>query len=230
MPTVAILVGDLATEERLASAWVPVHEFSHLATPFIDRDDAWLSEGIATYYQEVLRARAGLQTAEQAWSNLDDGFSRGDRDGSGRSIAEESRAMSETAAFRRVYWAGAAIALMADLEIRDRSDGERSLDDALEHLNACCATRDRPMTGQEAIERLDEVEAGAFGTIARRHLGSSEFPRLEVAYRRLGLARSASGEMRLLADPEPRALRDAVMAPRSDLRDVPPCGPWFARE
>lgn len=230
MPTVAILVGDRATEERLASAWVPVHEFSHLATPFIHRDDAWLSEGIATYYQEVLRARASLQSAEQAWSNLDDGFSRGDRDGTGRSIAEESRAMSETAAFRRVYWAGAAIALMADLEIRHRSNGERSLDDALDHLNICCAAGDRPMSGDEAIARLDEIESGAFGAIARRHLGSSEFPDLETAYRQLGLARSSSGTLQRLADPEARALRDAVMAPRSDLEDVPPCGPWFARE
>jgi hypothetical protein len=102
MPTVAILVGQRAREERLARAWVPVHEFSHLATPFIDREDAWLSEGLATYYQEVLRARGGLSTPEEAWQNLADGFALGVRDGTGRSLEAESRAMVETAAFRRV--------------------------------------------------------------------------------------------------------------------------------
>lgn len=230
MPTIAILVGDRATEESLASAWVPVHEFSHLAMPFIDREDAWLSEGISTYYQEVLRARAGLHSPEDAWTNLEHGFRRGDRDGTGRSLADESRDMRRTAAFRRVYWAGAAIALMADVEIRRRSSGARSLDDALEHLNECCASGGRTMSAREAIRQLDQIESGAFGAVAGRHLGSSDFPRLAETYRALGIAPRRGGEIVLGSGRAARALRDAIMAPRTDLDEIPPCGPWFARE
>jgi len=229
MPTVAILVGDRATEERLARAWVPVHEFSHLATPFIDRDAAWLSEGIATYYQEVLRARGGLQSPETAWRNLDDGFARGREAGTGRSLRDESRSMRQTAAYRRVYWAGAAIAMLADVEIRERSGGERSLDDALRHLNECCGDLDHAMSGPAAIERLDAIEDGAFGRVARRWLGRSELPDVEPAFRRLGLER-VDGALVLGGDARAAALRDAIMRPPDAIEPVPPCGPWHAQE
>jgi len=229
MPTVAILVGDRATEERLARAWVPVHEFSHLATPFIDRDAAWLSEGIATYYQEVLRARGGLQTPETAWRNLEDGFSRGRDDGTGRSLRDESRAMRQTASYRRVYWAGAAIALLADVAIRERSGGERSLDDALAHLNECCGDWDHAMRGDEAIARLDAVEDGGFGQVARRWLDRSGFPDVDPAFDRLGIER-AGGALVLGGDARAAALRDAIMHPPARIAPVPPCGPWHARE
>lgn len=224
LPTVAILVGERATEARLARAWVPVHEFSHLATPFIAREHAWLSEGIATYYQEVLRARAGLQSEREAWTNLDDGFRRGDRAGTGRALEHESRDMMQTAAFRRVYWAGAAIALMADVAMRVDSGGERSLDDAIERLNACCATWDRPMTGAEAIARLDGDGPRVFGPIARRWLGSSAFPDVRETYARLGLRRTETG-VELDGDDDALALRLALMAPPSALDPRPDCRP-----
>ncbi|HJL18705.1 MAG TPA: hypothetical protein RMH99_23790 [Sandaracinaceae bacterium LLY-WYZ-13_1] len=227
LPTVAILVGDRAEEARLARAWVPVHELAHLAMPFVDREDAWLAEGIATYYQEILRARAGLFPPEQAWRNLDDGFRRGARDGTGRSLREESRDMMRTAAYRRVYWAGAAIALLADVEMRARSNGRRSLDDALERLRDCCADRTAPMSGREALERLDAEMPGVIAPIARRWLGADEFPDLRAAYARLGLTRSEDG---LGIDPslETRTLREAIVAPRVDLAPIPRCGPHRA--
>ncbi|MCA9606681.1 MAG: hypothetical protein KC619_13845 [Myxococcales bacterium] len=229
MPTVAILVGEQATQERLERAWVPVHEFSHLATPFIEREHAWLSEGIATYYQEVLRARAGLQTPGDAWRNLDDGFARGRLGGTGRSLANESRDMRQTAAYRRVYWAGAAIALAADVEIRRRTQGARSLDDALDDLNECCGSWERPMRGEEAVERLGRVGDGAFAEIARRWLGRSEFPSLDDTYRRLGMERVDEGLV-LDGDAEATALREAIMTPPAETADVPACGPWHELE
>ncbi len=224
LPTVAILVGERATEERLARAWVPVHEFSHLATPFVDRRDAWLSEGIATYYQEVLRARGGLLRAEDAWANLVDGFQRGARDGTGRSIGDESRDMTETAAFRRVYWAGAAIALMADVEMRARSNGARTLDDSLERLFACCGSELAPISADEAMTHMDEGGPAVFGPIARRVLGGSSFPDLSRTYEALGIEVEADG-VRFGGDERARALRDSIMAPREDLAPPPAsCG------
>lgn len=227
LPTVAILVGEQAAPERLERAWVPVHEFSHLAVPLIERDDAWLSEGLATYYQEILRARAGLIAPEEAWRNLDDGFARGRAGGTGRSLADESRDMRRTAAYRRVYWAGAAIALAADVGLRAR--GARSLDDALAELHACCHGGARPMPGRDAIERLDAASDGVFGRVARAALGSSELLPLERTYRRLGLSHRADGSLAFDDAPDARALRDAITSPPAALDDVPPCGPWYAR-
>ena len=50
--------------------WVAVHELSHLMHPYLGDSGSWLSEGLATYYQNVLRARAGLLTPVQAWDRL----------------------------------------------------------------------------------------------------------------------------------------------------------------
>lgn len=225
MPTVAILIGERAEEERLMRAWVPVHEFSHLATPYIDREDAWLSEGVATYYQEVLRARGSLQSPEEAWTHLDDGFRRGDRAGTGRSLARESRDMRHTAAFRRVYWAGAAIALAADVRMRVESGGRLTLDDAIAELGRRRGGEPDGVRAREAIAILDEASDGAFGRVARDALGSSDFPDLEGTYRHLGLRRTAWGGVELVDDPEAEALRNAVMRAPDDLAHLPRCRP-----
>jgi hypothetical protein len=45
--------------QAFAQDWKPTHEFSHLLFPYISRSDAWLSEGLASYYQNILRARPG---------------------------------------------------------------------------------------------------------------------------------------------------------------------------
>ncbi|MCK6549944.1 hypothetical protein L6R52_29190, partial [Myxococcota bacterium] len=76
-PSVTFFVGDEADDASLVGEWVAVHELSHLSMPFVERDAAWLSEGFATYYQNVLRARAGLMSAEAAWTELHEGFARG---------------------------------------------------------------------------------------------------------------------------------------------------------
>lgn len=211
MPTIAILVGERATEERLTRAWVPVHEFSHLAVPFIARRDAWLSEGLATYYQEVLRARGGLLSPEEAWTNLVDGFRRGQHDGTGRTLAEESRDMRATAAYRRVYWAGAAIALMADVEMRTRSGGRRSLDEGIRRLHECCARKMAPLSAEEAMHHIDRGGPPIFSSIARRMLGSRDFPDLSSTFEALGITLNAEG---ITLDGETHALRDAIMSPR----------------
>ncbi len=71
-----------------------VHELSHLLHPVIDGYDRWLSEGIASYYQNVLRARAGLRSAQWSWDALHAGFERGIRSTQrGRSLAEVSESM-----------------------------------------------------------------------------------------------------------------------------------------
>src|SRR5207244_449476 len=102
------------------------------------RDDAWLSEGFATYYQAVLRARAGFFSARYAWQKMHEGFERGRRQTSSRSLAETSARMGREYQYMRVYWSGAAIALLADVALRKSSGGKKALDDALRALRTCC--------------------------------------------------------------------------------------------
>lgn len=218
MPTVAVLVGERAESDSLARAWVPVHEFSHLAHPYIDRQDAWLSEGIATYYQEILRARGALIEPREAWTHLHEGFVRGERAGTGRSLAAESRDMVRTAAFRRVYWAGAALALIADVEIRRRSEGRSSLDHALRDLNECCVQSHHPMRADEAISRMRELHRDVLRDVTGRYLGRSEFPDFSETYQALGISISESGRLTFEENGPGARLRNGIVTPRPVLR------------
>lgn len=216
-PSILLFVGARAGPE-LEADWTLVHEFVHLAMPYVPAEDAWLSEGFATYYQEVLRARAGMQSPEAAWRALDEGFSRGRRSGTGRSLRDESRRMHATRAFSRVYWAGAAIALLFDVALR--TQGRGSLDARLAPL---ATRRDETMTALEVVRALDED--GALTAIAERWVASASFPDLDEAYVALGLVGGASsGDGRALGmDAERSNLRDAIMRPLPSIAPDGPC-------
>jgi predicted metalloprotease with PDZ domain len=129
--------------------------------------------------------------------------------------------MTETAAFRRVYWAGAAIALMADVELRMRS--RRTLDDALADLFACCAHDIAPISADEAIAHMDRSGPPVFGPIARRVLGDRRVPDLARTYEALGIEVGPDGP-RFGGDEQARALRDSIMARRELAPPPPSCG------
>lgn len=111
------------------SDWTATHELSHMLLPYVSSRDRWLSEGLASYYQNILRARDGRLTEEQAWQKLLSGFERGKRATRGGSLANATR--SGRAATMRIYWNGAAIMLMADTRLRELTGGQQSIDTAL---------------------------------------------------------------------------------------------------
>jgi hypothetical protein len=205
--------------EMLRSDWVAIHEFSHLLHPFVVRPDAWLSEGLATYLQEVLRVRSGMLPAEEAWRRLYEGAQRG-QDAEG-TLGEESRRMAHSFNYQTVYWAGAAIALMADVELRRRSEGRQSLENALGGLALRPDTMESPATAQSLIAALDAaVGAPVFHEITARFLGGEQLPDLTVLYRELGLI-DADGTWQR----DPRAplgwVRDAITAERLSHAQLP---------
>ena len=46
-----------ASSEDLKRAWTSYHELAHLLIPYRGWGDAWFSEGLASYYQNILQAR-----------------------------------------------------------------------------------------------------------------------------------------------------------------------------
>ena len=103
---------------ELNANWVLSHELSHLLHPYISGADAWLPEGIASYYQNIVRARRALLNVQSAWNKLDAGFRRGQAQfAEGRTLADNTRAMMREYQYMRVYWSGAAIALIGDVEL-----------------------------------------------------------------------------------------------------------------
>ena len=191
--------------------WIAIHEFSHLLHPFVERDDAWLSEGLATYLQEVLRVRAGLLPAQRAWQRLFDGAARGRE--TDQSLAHETRIMRFAGNYERVYWAGAAIALMVDVELRRKTGGQVSLDDVLAKL-AHEPRVQHAVSAHDLLGHMDRLAGvDVFRATAHRYLVGTQLPDLTDLYRSLGLADEA-GEVVVERGAPLAWIRDAIMAKR----------------
>ncbi len=192
--------------------WTAAHEFSHLFLPFVSSTEAWVSEGLATYYQNVLRARAGRLTPQTAWQNLHAGFGRGRREAEHLTLSEATQRMYRSRLFMKVYWSGTAIMLLADVRLRKQSGGAQSLDTALAALNSCCFEPQREWRARELFAKLDELTGTAvFTTLLDEYGDSKRFPDLSATYSELGLEPYGGRGMRLASDAPYANLRDAIM-------------------
>ncbi|MEZ4312542.1 MAG: hypothetical protein R3F14_31320 [Polyangiaceae bacterium] len=155
--SILMLVGAEATERDLFKDWVLAHELFHLGVPSMPRDGRWLDEGLATYYEPVLRTRAGLMPERAMWAEL--------RSNGARGVAtREEPSLAAAEGHDRVYYGGSLFALAADVEIRRQTGGARSLDDGLRRalLEGASATLVWPV--EDYIAALDR---GAGGGVVR---------------------------------------------------------------
>lgn len=122
--SIGISVGDATTEADLIGDWELTHEMVHLAFPSMPRGKAWIEEGIATYVEPIARARAGRAPADNIWRWMAKGLPDG-------LAAMQRRGLDDSHSWGATYWGGALFCLLADIEIRQRTDSRKSLDDAL---------------------------------------------------------------------------------------------------
>ena len=155
--------------------------------PYVARNDRWLSEGLASYYQNVLRARDGRLSERQAWQKLNSGFERG-RAGTGSNNLAKATISSGWGSIMRVYWSGAAIMLKADTKLRMLSGGRQSLDSALAALQQCCFDRERTWQARELFAELDRITGTSiFEELYSEHVEDDKFPDLKYTFEQLGL-------------------------------------------
>ncbi|RMG09519.1 MAG: hypothetical protein D6731_19370 [Planctomycetota bacterium] len=189
-PSVGIYLGGEADEAALARDWVAVHEFLHLALPRLRPDPDWLSEGLATYYQEVARLRSGRIDARTLAEHFAWGVRQGRRESDGRSLEECSRSMHRLRCYRAVYWGGALFSFDLDLALRERTHGARGLEDAL----AALRNRNFEATPGAFARAVDSLAGEAlFASVAARHVEGPAFASSEPLLALLGV-RKGSGE------------------------------------
>ena len=210
--TVELFINPERPIEEFYSDWTATHEFSHLMLPLLNRRYRWISEGMATYYQNILLSRAGHYTPEFAWQRLSEGFERGHE--SSPELSPNAAAADGIRNSRmKVYWSGAAIALLADIELRERSAGAESLDTVLDQLQACCLPSRRKWSGPRLFEKLDSfVASPVFMPLYRRYADSDGFPELAPVLDRLGVTTNADGTVTLGDDASLSAIRKAISA------------------
>ena len=122
-------VGHETTRAHLADDWVLIHELIHLAFPSVPRRHHWIEEGLAVYVESVARANAGVLNAATVWSGFLEGMPNG-------LPKRGDRGLDHTPTWGRTYWGGALFCLLADIRIREATNGARSLRDALRAIVA----------------------------------------------------------------------------------------------
>ena len=176
-PSVLLLPSSTASSSELQTDWVAIHELSHLWLPRLRAQDRWISEGIATYLQEVLRARCGLLSGAQAWIRFEEGFERGRRAGTGRKLSDESTAVNRTGAYHRVYWAGAAFALEVDVRLRTQTGGKVDLMGVLSATEPLWSDELHPVSGPTLLRALDRAgNSGFIEELGRVYAARTDFP------------------------------------------------------
>jgi hypothetical protein len=180
-PAVLVRAGDAVTAATTRDDWVMTHELLHVVMPSLTREHVWLSEGIASYVEPIVRVRAGTLAPEKLWRDLVEGLPQG--------LPEAGdEGLEKTHTWGRTYWGGSLYCLMADVRIRDETRNARSLDDALRAIVASGAN----VEAHWDVTRFLDVGDAATGTHALHDVyremalapGTVDLP---VLWRRLGV-------------------------------------------
>lgn len=231
-PTALFYVGDGAPDLDLddleaTGRWALTHELAHALLPPVRSEDAWLNEGIATWYQDLLARRAGMLPDDDAyWAEL----VRGLRTGRGRSdedrltLAEASRRMHATGAYQHTYWAGVALALVAEVEAQRQG---ASLDDLVRALRRRFPDDDMARDARTLLASVDSGKAGvAARALERAYLTHKDapWPDVEHVLADLGVVVDAAGGVALDDHAPLAAVRRLITRPAA-----PTAAPLAAR-
>lgn len=220
-PTALFYVGDGAADLddadlEATGRWALTHELAHALLPPVEREDAWLNEGIATWYQDLLARRAGLLPDDVAyWGEL----LRGLRTGRGRaaedrlSVVEASRRMHETGAYQHAYWAGVALALVAEVEAQGQG---ASLDDLVRALRQRFPDDDQARPAAALLAAVTEGKGGVAARALERAFvehKDTPWPDVEPLLARLGVVIEPMGGVTLDDGAPLAAIRRAITQP-----------------
>jgi hypothetical protein len=209
--SIELMIDQRRPIEAFLEDWTATHEFSHLMLPYMKREQKWVSEGFAQYYQNVLLARSGTYDESRAWQRLYEGLERG-RLSRPELSPNEAASDGVRAARMKLYWSGAALALMSDVFLRERSNGEETLDLVLDRLQACCLPSDRVWSGTELFRKMDSLTSyPVFMQLYNRYADTAGFPDIRPLIERLGLSVS-NGKVRLKRNAELVDIRLAITA------------------
>jgi hypothetical protein len=192
-----------ATAEELHGSWVLVHELVHTALPSLAYRHHWMEEGLATYLEPVVRARAGALPPEQVWGDLVEGLPKGE-------LRAGEDGLDDAPRWGPTYWGGALFWLKLDLEIRRHTKGERSLREALRAVNAQGGTISVGWPVEKVLAALDKGAGFAVAEPLYRAMGTRRMKtNLEAMWKALGVRASGDG-VEFDDDAPEAALRRAV--------------------
>ena len=143
-------LGRDVTERDLAEDWTMTHEFVHMAISSLPDNQSWMEEGLATYVEPIARAQAGQLPVRKVWADTILGMSQGQP-------KRGDLGLDQTRSWGRTYWGGAMFCLVADVEIRRKTENRRGLQDALRAIVASGGTIDKEWPLLEVLKIGDKA-------------------------------------------------------------------------
>lgn len=146
----------------------------------------WFTEGVSSYYDELSLVRAGLQTEDEYWGQLG-GAIQGLQSSPGRHVTSASLA-SLTSWFSgygagnpnqsiSFYNKGSILGLLLDLQIRDATDGEQSLDDVFRYLQSEYYEQGRGVPEDGVQQAIETLTGRSFASFFNSYVhGTDELP------------------------------------------------------
>jgi hypothetical protein len=217
--SIVVSLGEEAGETTLASDWVLPHEMAHLAVPSVSRPHHWIEEGLAVYMQPIARARAGELSPLQVWRELALGMPKG-------APVRGDRGLDDATDWARTYWGGATFCLLADLEMRRRTQNRLGLEDAMRGVLASGGSVGHVWN----FGRLLDTADGAVGVPVmtrmhdemRRGVWAVDLPQV---FRDLGVVVRGT-DVKLVDDAPLAAVRRAITEPLRDDAPEPTACRW----
>lgn len=166
-PSVHFYIDETRSNAEFLSDWTGSHELSHVFLPKIASKDRWISEGIASYYQNIARSRHGLLPAAVAWRKLTEGFDRG-RSAAGRTPLRNANKIMH------VYWGGVAYFFLADLRLREAGT---SLPEVLHKFHQCCLPSFEQWHAKSLSKKFDTLSGTRiFSDLLKNEANANQFP------------------------------------------------------
>jgi len=101
--------------------------------------------------------------------------------------------------------------LMADMQLRESSDGRQSLDTALQSISGCCMENGRTWRASEMFKQLDNLTGTVIFTgLYRKYVHGEGFPDMHSTWENLGID-IRNNQVKLSDDAPLADLRSTIM-------------------
>ncbi len=165
-----------ASLDELLSDWTLFHEMTHLYHPYLRSGGRWVSEGFASYYQNIYRAYGGVVAPDFAYSRLLAGLERGRKENSSDGYSRVTHG-----ARMRTYWTGAALAFEADSLIRAEGGEVKTLAQAIGIVASRHLPSEHTWYPRDYIDALDDaIGKPLLAPLYESYLRDRYFPDPEV--------------------------------------------------
>lgn len=197
-PGLVILVGEHTRRAELHDDWVLVHELFHVGTPSYLGEGKWYDEGLATYFEPLIRLRLGWRSEAELWGEFLRDMPRG-------LDAMSRRGLANPESYSDVYWGGGMFCFLADVAVRRASGGARGLEDGVRAVFDAGGVASEVWSLAQATALADQaLGAPVLAELERAHLERGSRVDLDRVFRELGVSRDKQGHV-VLDDTAPLA-------------------------